>query len=109
MKGVLALLVLAMNIQPLAAESCDVETQAHAGHQVQMNDTDHGDCCDTQPGSPAHGCQQVSHCGSCTAAMYIATLKHADISAATLPFSRALAAGQLPPSHASPPFRPPIS
>lgn len=109
MRFLILLLVLTMNIQPLAAESCDMVSAAHAGHQAQLDDTDHGDCCDTETDAQAHDCQQASHCGTCTAAVFLASFKHAAVSTAALPFDKTLAAGQLPPSHSSPPFRPPIS
>lgn len=108
MRTWLLILVLAMNIQPLAAESCDMEMDGHAQHGTQL---DHGDmdCCDTDRGNAEHDCAQASHCGTCVPAVFALSVKGTMQPGHAVPFDRALAAGQLPPSHSAPPYRPPIS
>lgn len=109
MKWVLALLVLAMNMQPLAAEACDVAASGQATHHAQMEHDAHDNCCDPDAMPGGEACEHASACGygSVISAVPVQRFKATDAQA--LSFERDLADGQLTPGHSAPPFRPPIS
>ena len=114
MKFVSALLVLMIAAQPVQAGFCDMEsggdTAAQAGQQHHPGESsgDHG-CCDPTDSDSGTTCSDRMHCGFCAG------------TAAALPMGPVLAAppdwatplplsgGIIAPSHASPPYRPPIA
>ena len=111
----LMVLILAISAQPLAAGGCAVDMDQGETSVMEMPmgaDMDHGDdhdCCDPQSDDSDPSCDGGAHCGMCTAVTPLlpASLKvngpwHSDYAFVTDD-------GRLLPSHASPPFRPPIS
>jgi len=109
MKWVLALLILVMNMQPLAADACDVAASGQAAHHAQVEHETHDRCCDPETMPNDEACEHASACGYCSAISPMLVQRFKTASAPTLTFDRDLAAGQLAPSHSAPPFRPPIS
>ena len=107
------ILILALAAQPLQAGCCAMDpgqgqsndTMPHGG----MPESDGHACCDTEEPEPDDSCQAGAHCGACVAgfsllppALRIAAAWHHD-------YILNLSDGDELPSHASPPFRPPIS
>lgn len=109
MKWVLALLVLAMNTQPLAADACDMAASGQVEHHAQVEHDGHDACCDPDAMLDDQACDHASACGygSVLSAVPVQRFKASTVQA--LSFERDLAEGQLAPSHSAPPFRPPIS
>lgn len=114
MKLLSALLILMIAAQPVQAGFCDMESEggsaAKASEQHHPGDSsgDHG-CCDPTDSDSGSTCSDRMHCGFCGG------------TAAAIPAGSVLAAppdwaGPLPlsdgvvtPSHARPPYRPPIT
>ena len=106
-------LIMAICAQPLQAGFCAMGMEQ--GQTVAMDmpmDKDHGgghDCCDTEAPGAEDTCEGGSPCGHCTVASpalpSVLRVPVAWQPAGAFDFS----AGVLPPSHSSPPFRPPIS
>ena len=113
MKLLAATLVFMIAAQPVQAGFCDMEmgSDAAAGpgqHHPEKAADDHG-CCDPSDGDDRLPCSERMHCGSCSigvAAIPIAVLPAAAPEWTAPP---ALNIWVLAPSHASPPYRPPIA
>ena len=116
MKLLAALLVFMIAAQPVQAGFCDTEpsgsSNAHAGMQ-HGGAPEHGahDCCQS-PGADSESdggadCSDM-RCGSCVAgAQAIPPAAALPTPAPSMPLER-LGTDGICPSHASPPFRPPI-
>ena len=116
MKLLVLILVLALSAQPLQAGSCDMsmekgqETSHHMGHsgQEQAENQVH-DCCGSSGADSSDGCDGNMDCGPCfvsfTAIPSLVRFAPVFIHQQT----PNLSSGVVLPSHASPPFRPPIS
>jgi hypothetical protein len=109
MRILILALVLLMNIQPAAADVCDMQAGAQGSHHAAADDGDQDQCCPDDPEVPRQGCDHASHCGSCSAALYLTTPKPTAATTWAGSYGRDMAGGLLTPSHSSPPFRPPIS
>lgn len=109
MRFLILLMVLLMNIQPAAAEFCDMQAGAQASHHASMDEGEQDECCEADPEMPRQKCDHASHCGSCTAALYLTTLKPTAATTWVGSYGHDMAGGLLTPSHSAPPFRPPIS
>ena len=116
MKFLVPLLVLLLVIPPVQAGSCDMQADAftplQGEVQEQAPDSDGHDCCpdrntdDSREDAP---CDGQSHCGSCfvgSSAIPVAFLTAAPV-LNRAPF--VFEVRQVAPSHAIPPFRPPIA
>jgi hypothetical protein len=107
------ILILAISAQPSQAAFC-VMDQPQDGATVAAHHTPEGDsgghsCCDPEFSESGDTCQDDMHCRLCTAGALLVP-EVLRISAGW-PYPHALALGQseVLPSHAYPPFRPPIS
>jgi hypothetical protein len=122
------LLILAISIQPLQANGCDIDmdqsfgdvTQSHHmsmdGDSMHGHDTDRKagqhnmpDCCDTEAVNDQQGCEHAMSCGNC----YLSTsaISHLSRIVISWPVSYRpeIISGDILPSHDYPLFRPPIS
>lgn len=114
MKFLSALLVLMIAAQPVQAGFCDMELHgdatATAGQQHHPGEPagDHS-CCDPADGDDGTTCSDRLHCGSC-AGTVAAVAAGPSVAA---PPDRAtpwpLSGEGITPSHARPPYRPPIA
>ena len=109
MKYLVLILILALNIQPLQAGVCDMESeQAMTHHAAQDSGSEDDTCCAGLADSPV-GCEHAFQCSFSTVfASLLPALSNLKLSIDN-PQSGSLATSQLTPSHSSPPFRPPIS
>ena len=120
MKLLVALLVLMIAAQPVQAGFCYMDLSGGPGDHAGMNhgsdagEAAHG-CCQSPAGDSGStsgpgtetGCSDMP-CGTCVAS--VAAIPPARCLAALAPVGAhvQLGAGLVTPSHASPPFRPPI-
>jgi hypothetical protein len=121
MKIWVALLILAISIQPLQAGSCDMDQEQDThiqatGHPAShMSQADGGhdgadkpghDCCDPQRTGDPSGCQDMVNCGSCLATAVPSATRALASTPAAWPPAGGTAALAL--DHSSPPYHPPI-
>ena len=111
MKLLISILILAISAQPLQAGSCDMDMAQDSSHHMEQtaaSASDH-DCCDSGEPEEQQDCDSGMHCGSCTGSVpaIFGTLKSPQVWANS--YSRQISSGIVLPSHAAPPFRPPIS
>jgi hypothetical protein len=106
-------MILAITTQPLQAGCCAMEIDQGRSADMEMpmgmdHSDDHG-CCDPQNSDSEEACENGSHCGFCTAVTPLtpSSVRLADVWIHV--YSIEADVGDLLPSHASPPFRPPIS
>jgi uncharacterized protein involved in copper resistance len=113
MKYVLLAIFVLIAAQPLQASECDMHNGQGAteGLHADMNHNDMQDmdCCDSESQDSMHQCDSMSHCGACTAGV-VALDPHVAIAAFMASTNQYLSDTGKPLSHFnSPPFRPPIS
>jgi hypothetical protein len=112
MRTLALILILAVVAQPLQAGYCDMDAgqdQASAAHHMDGETDGHG-CCD--PGSSGSGatCKDDMNCRLCTAGVLVLPeFPRFDATPWPRPHLVALGDSRILPSHASPPYRPPIS
>ena len=113
MRVLTLMMILALSAQPLQAGYCPMDHSQNgpnsASHAMD-GDMDAHDCCDTEPSGSDDGCQDGMHCRLCTTGVLLLP-NSLRVDAAGWPAAQPLAfsdTGPLP-SHASPPYRPPIS
>ena len=115
MKYLISFMILVSSLQPLQAGGCAMDAQTNGGHDThhmaeadKMNAARHS-CCDPAAPMAAQDCNQDMSCGSChvSAAAPLSVNKLTIIWA--MPGFRALSSGVVAPSHAAPPFKPPIA
>jgi len=116
LKVLTMILALALATQPLQAFACDMEQNQHQ-HQHGDHSTmqmDHGadagtDCCDPENSDTRDDCARMMGCGTCVAGNSIVSpLAQAALASAQVTIPD-IGSGILLPSHASPPYHPPIS
>jgi len=116
MKLLVLILVLAISAQPLQAGFCDMtmdkdqETSHHMGHSGQDQPENQGhDCCGSGGAESPGGCDDNMDCGPCFVSFTAipSLVRFAPVFAHH--HTPNLSSGIVLPSHASPPFRPPIS
>ena len=113
MKFLAAFLMFMIAAQPVQAGFCDMDLHgdatAQAGQQHHPGDSsgDHG-CCDPADSDNGTTCSDRMHCGSCAGT--VAALPAGPVLTAPPDLARPspLNGGIITPSHASPPYRPPI-
>jgi hypothetical protein len=111
MKLLAAILVFMLAAQPVQAGFCDMGSDAAAApgqqHHLETDSDGHG-CCDPSDGDERLPCSERMHCGSCSTG--VAAIPIAAVPAVTPHWTTLLplSSGVLAPSHASPPYRPPI-
>ena len=112
MKLLAAILVFMLAAQPVQAGFCDMDSDAVAApgqqhHPETDSNDDHG-CCDPSDGDDRLPCSERMHCGSCSIGVAAIPIAAVPASAPQWSAPLALSDGVLAPSHASPPYRPPI-
>jgi len=111
MKLLAAFLILTLALQPVQAGACAMGSDdgGHAAVHMDHGDSAMPDCCD--PGTPDNhqGCDHYMQCGACSPGVGIYSTVVAVSSVWNFHFVDSLTAGSLTPSHAHPPYRPPIS
>jgi hypothetical protein len=111
MKFLILIFILSISIQPLQAGFCDMEMEMNqeGAHQMDHSEPDDHDCCESDNSDQTEGCDGEMHCGSCLAgASPLPSMIKINPAWGEHHSSR-LSSGIVLPSHASPPFRPPIS
>ena len=112
MKFLTFILVLLINIQPLQAGFCDMESGQEAPQTMEHSDDGNHDCCDSDESDDSDsqsGCDGMMHCGSCNAS-FSALPDILKFNARWVTnYSHGLSSGVELPSHSAPPFRPPIA
>ena len=113
MRTLILILVLAISAQPLQAGYCDMESAGDgtaAAHHMGDDGADGHGCCDPDPSDTVDTCLGDMHCRLCTAGVLLMPeLPRFD--SAGWPTARlgVLRDAGPAPSHAAPPYRPPIS
>lgn len=113
MKALTLILILAICAQPLQAGFCamDMDQGQSQGmaHDMDTENSDGHGCCDPEESDSGDACESGMHCGFCTAgvsllpeALRVSPVWHHG-------YAFELSDGRVLPSHASPPYRPPIS
>jgi hypothetical protein len=111
MKLLAFILVIALGAPPLQAGVCDMG--ADPGQETQQSTAHPGaddhDCCDTEKADEPEGCEGGMDCCPCYVSLSVLPTfpRIAGGTLNTLVADRLT--GVLLPSHASPPFRPPIA
>jgi hypothetical protein len=111
MKLLVIFLILTLGVQPLQAGPCDMnaeEGQAPA-HHMDMSDQSGHDCCDPEPDDRQEGCEGGMQCCPCFVSVFAVHTVVRISPAWERVYLSDLPRGMVPPSHSSPPFRPPIS
>ena len=112
MKILIIFLVLAISTQPLQAGFCDMESNQETAHHMQQPDNAGDttqDCCDSEQPHSQQSCDQQMNCGFCSAVTSAKSdLQNVAIIWSTR-YAQDMASGEMEPSNAHPPFRPPIS
>jgi hypothetical protein len=119
MKLLAAILVFMIAAQPVQAGFCDMQpsggSAAHAGmqhdgmqHDKQSEPPPAHDCCAPTGADGSGNCDNMVQCGACVAAVAVVSAVPAIGSVPDLAFRSFLNDSDVPPSHASPPYRPPI-
>jgi hypothetical protein len=108
------MLVLLLAAQPLAARYCDMEPSdsaaQHAGMQHGSDAEDPGHaCCDSPAAQPDRECDGLSHCAACVVGMTALPVHQAQLLAPGYAYRMPLTESRVPPSHSSPPYRPPTA
>ena len=113
MRLLLFILTLAIVAQPLQAGFCAMEMgQGQSADTMQhgdMPESDGHDCCDTEEPGSDDGCKSGAHCGACVGGVSLLPQVLRIGSDWHYEYVLKLSDGDVLPSHASPPFRPPIS
>lgn len=134
MKLLSVILVLMIAAQPVQAGFCDMgpsdgaaqqapmqNDEQHDGHRDgqrgMQHDQQHGsgaqasghDCCDAQGSRPDQDCDGFSHCATCIAGLAALPVQDGPAAALHYAYRLPLTEGQVPPSHTSPPYRPPTA
>jgi hypothetical protein len=116
MKFVASLLVLFLVAQPLQAGFCAMEMAGQPAAQSSMKHMHGGmersqshDCCKQQAPKQKHDCSSSNHCGACAAGHSAVPVRAAALQIPESIYRFSVVEPGLPPSHSSPPFRPPIS
>jgi hypothetical protein len=116
MKFWVLMLVLAISVQPAQAGFCDMDmaknpNTAHHADSASTSQDDHGGhpCCGSDDPGTSGECDGGMQCGFCHGG--VSPLPSVIRFAVEWPYFHApkLSSGVVLPSHASPPFRPPIS
>jgi hypothetical protein len=112
MKLLAATLVFMIAAQPVQAGFCDMEMDSDAAagpgqHHPEKASDDHG-CCDPSDGDDRLPCSERMHCGSCSTGVAAIPIAVVPATAPEWTAPPVMNAGVLAPSHASPPYRPPI-
>lgn len=109
---VLAIFVL-FAAQPLQVSSCDMhdaQDTSQSKHGDMHNDDGHAmDCCDDDPSDSSDGCDSMSHCGACTAAVVTIDTSPLNIIFTASSYQHLAYSGLPQSKFYSPPFRPPIA
>ena len=108
------LLALAVACLPLQAFACTMDQGGAMDHSaMEMSQMDHADrsganCCDPETASSSGDCGALMNCGTCTAGTSINLLlpQQALINVQANPVDNG--SPEISPSHASPPYHPPI-
>ena len=112
------MLVLLLAAQPLAARYCDMDSSdsaaQHAGMQHGMQHGSDPDepghaCCDSPAAQPDRDCDGFSHCATCVVGMTALPVHQAQLLAPGYAYRMPLIESRVPPSHTSPPYRPPTA
>ncbi|MBT8052338.1 MAG: hypothetical protein KJN69_00425 [Gammaproteobacteria bacterium] len=105
------ILALAISAQPLQAGFCDIggEKNPETAHHMEQSKQVKHDCCGSDDSDASEGCDGNMDCGVCFVSVYaIPSLSRINAFWAH-PYLPDVTSGVIPPSHTSPPFRPPIS
>jgi hypothetical protein len=119
MKLLAAILVFMIAAQPVQAGFCDMQpsgdSAAHAGmqhdgiqHDMQGKGQPAHDCCAPAGEDGGGNCDNMVQCGACSVAAAAVFVLPAIGPVPDLVFRSCLNDSDVPPSHASPPYRPPI-
>lgn len=109
MKYLMALFVATLLVQPVPAETCDMENGQDSMHHAAMVDHQTPECCEQGSDEGGHGCIDLSACGSCNPGpAFVQALTAAPLFTLARHFAPANT-DILAAKHHHPPFRPPIS
>jgi hypothetical protein len=119
MKLLAAILVFMIAAQPVRAGFCDMQpsgdsaahgSMQHGGMQHDMPGEGHPahDCCAPAGEDGGENCDSMVQCGACSVAAAAVFALPAIGPVPDLAFRSGLNDSDVPPSHASPPYRPPI-
>lgn len=124
------LLILALSLPPLQAESCDMQhgdspDQQSQQHQQAMDSASHGSmdmshemngskhdmhgCCAVDPDVQNQDCGATMDCGTCSAFVSLPSSIAMISGQSAFSYSASMRSGLIVPSHSFPPYRPPIS
>ena len=136
MKSLCFILIIALTIQPLQAGVCAMAPdQSEDQAQVEQNhhhsmamehaptmspnlsngmNMDHSggempDCCDSDTAEQPADCADMTDCGNCYARGSVLVASSAPLDQWLIQYRVLPTSGEIVPSHAYPPFRPPIS
>lgn len=120
MKLLAVILTFLIAMPPLQAGFCDmqpsVDSAAHAGmqhdgmqHDGQQDDRQGHDCCAPADEDGSTDCDNMVQCGTCGVTTAAVAVAPAVVPLPDLVARSFLNDSGVPPSHASPPYRPPIS
>jgi len=112
MKLLAALLALMIAVPPLEAGVCAMQSSGDSGQHASM--THHApdqpaehDCCDPEDSEEGRDCSDRMHCMGCSVIAAVVPLQAFPLQHPQPQLRSSFDAGQLAPSHATPPFRPP--
>jgi DNA-binding transcriptional LysR family regulator len=119
MKLLAAILVFMITAQPVQAGFCDMQpsgdSAAHAGmqhggmqHDTQEDGRQGHDCCAPADEDGSRDCDNMVQCGTCSVATAAVAVEPAIAPVPEWALRSYLNGSGVPPSHASPPYRPPI-
>jgi len=136
MKSLCFILIIALTIQPLQAGVCamakdkgegqsenQVQVEKNHHHSMPMehaasmshgmnmdhSDGDMPDCCNSDSSDQPEECADMTDCGSCYAGGSVLVASSAPLDQWLIQYRVLPTSGEIVPSHAYPPFRPPIS
>jgi hypothetical protein len=108
MKILTLVLVLLLAVPPVQANGCAMSEGQGSSMASEMEH----DCCgndDPAPASDTDSCDGLMHCGACVTGPAAVPSATQNLVAWDVPFVSHCMTASLPPSHDSPPYRPPIS
>jgi len=113
MKTLILIIAILIAMPPVQAGSCDMdqgqEAVQHAGMQHDgQGDTKH-DCCDSDDDETAPDCSDAMQCGHCSIGAPAIMMSLAKTIQWQHSYNCGFSEQCLPPTHSSPPFRPPIA
>jgi len=111
MRLLILILVLAISAQPMQAGACDMsmDDNQEATHHMDMSGSSGHDCCDTEDSNSDKGCDAGMNCGMCFVSVSAMFSIPRVVPVWSHPVYLESSSGVILPSHASPPFRPPIA